>query len=143
MKKLGYISVSLERSEEAELSKRIAALDLHPVSEYPFHVTLMFDESECNEPRCVINPDASFEAVVIGFKPLGDAIVAELHSIGLQREFKRLKEAGYEHSFGSLLLHMSLVYKPDDYELIVVQQGLDDLLGKTLIFNNETLRECQ
>lgn len=143
MKKLGYISVSLDRKEETELSRRIAALDLHPVSEYPFHVTMMFDESECDEPRCVINPDVSFEAVIIGFKPLGKAIVAELHSVGLQREFKRLQEAGYEHSFDSLLLHMSLVYKPDDYELLIVQQGLSDYLGKTITLNNETIRNCE
>lgn len=143
MKKLGYISVNLERKEETELSRRLTDLDLHPVSEYPFHITLMFDERECEEPRCVINPDISFEAVVTSFKPLGDAIVAELHSIGLQREFKRLKEAGYEHSFGNLLLHMSLVYKPNDYELLVVQSGLSDYLGKTLTFTNQTLRECQ
>lgn len=143
MGKLGYISVNLDKETEKELSREIADLDLHPVSEYPFHVTMMFDESECDEPRCVINPEATFEAVIIGFKPLGDAVVAELHSIGLQREFKRLKEAGYNHSFPSLLLHMSLVYNPDDYALLVLEKGLERWIGKTITLTNETLRNCQ
>jgi len=143
MTKLGYISVNLVKEEERKLSRDIAELGLHPVSEFPFHVTMMFDDRECEETRCVINPDALFTATVLGFKPLGDAIVAELHSIGLQREFTRLREAGYEHSFGSLLLHMSLVYKPDGYELEVVKAGLDHWLGQTLTFSNETVRNCQ
>lgn len=143
MGKLGYISVNLDKETEKELSREIADLDLHPVSEYPFHVSLMYDEQECDEPRCVINPEVTFEAVVIGFKPLGDAVVMELHSIGLQKEFKRLQEAGYCHSFPSLLLHMSLVYKPNDYALLVAESGLSHYLGKTLKFTNETVRNCQ
>lgn len=143
MKKLGYVSVNLVKDQERVMSREIADLDLKPVSEFPFHVTLMYDEQECEEPRCVINPDVTFEATVIGFKPLGKAIVMELHSIGLHREFKRLAEAGYKHSFGTALLHMSLVYNPDDYTLEIVKTGMDHWLGKTLQFTNETVRDLQ
>lgn len=141
--KLGYISVNLTRTEEHELSKQLAALELKPVSSYPFHVTLMFDDRECDAPRCIINPDVIYEATCIGFKVLGKAIVAELHSIGLQREFTRLKEAGYEHSYDTLLLHMSLTYDPSDYDLLTVQSGMKHMLGKTYQFTNQTVRNCE
>jgi len=143
MAKLGYISVNLVKDQERIISKEIAELGLKPVSEFPFHVTMMYDERECEEPRCVINPDVTFEATVIGFKPLGKAIVMELHSIGLHREFKRLVEAGYQHSYGNALLHMSLVYNPDNYTLPIVETGMEEWLGKTLTFSNETVRDLQ
>lgn len=144
MPKLGYISINLRKTEEDELSKQLAELGLTPVSEYPFHVSLMFDETECDEPRCIINSEAIFEAIVIGFKPLGKAIVVELHSIGLQKEFQRLQEAGYTHSYDSLLLHMSLVYNPKPFDLQIIEKGLaPQLIGKTLQFTNETVRDCE
>lgn len=140
--KLGYISVELLKETEKKLSVEIAALDLHPLSEYPMHVTLMFDERECEKERCIMNPDVIYEATITGFKPLGKAIVADLYSVGLHREFKRLLEAGYQHSYDSLQLHMSVVYDPSPYDLLTIQRGLQHWVGKTIQFTNEHVRDC-
>lgn len=140
MAKLGYVSVNLTKELKAVLTKEIAELGLNPITSFPYHVTVIYDERECNEPRCIINDSVIFEATVTGFSSLGKAVVMDLYSRGLNREFQRLKEAGYEHSFGNSLLHMSLVYEPDPLELEVVKASMGHWLGKTLQFTNETLR---
>lgn len=142
MAKLGYISVNLDKEQEKALSKDITALGLNPISEYDFHVTLMFDERECDEKRCIINDAVIYEATVTGFQALGKSICMNLYSRGLYKEFTRLVEAGYEHSFDGCHLHMSLVYKPNELELEVIKTGLDHWLGETLRFSNETVRDC-
>ena len=143
MKKLGYISVHLCKEQEKIISDELIALGLDPVSEYNFHVTMMYDKRECDEPRCIINPDVIYEGVIVGFKILGDAIVAELHSRGLQTEFKRLVAASYEHSFPNCLLHVSFVYDPKPYDLVILESGMSKWLGQTLRFTNETLTPCK
>lgn len=139
--RLGYISVKLLKVFEDELSVKIAELGCKPISRYPFHVTLMFDDAERDEPLCIINPDIIYEATITGFRKLGKAIVADLHSPGLHTEFKRLTQAGYKHSFETLQLHMSLVWEPTSHDLNLIETGLFEWLGKTLQFSEQTLRD--
>ncbi len=143
MPKLGYISVNLVEETEKQLKTALTDLGIQPATTYPFHITLMYDKSECEEPRCDINSHVLFKATIIGFKELGDAIVAELHSVGLQQEFRRLTDAGYTHSYSTLLLHMSLVYDPTRFDLIKINTELANWLGKEVTFTYEHIRDCE
>lgn len=140
MGKVSYISVNLNKETETLLKKELIDMGVQPATQYPFHITMMYDERELDKPLCDINPDAYFKATILGFKILGDAIVAELHSNGLHNEHRRLKEAGYVHSFPNLLLHMSLVYDPTDYDLVKIQTKMSDWIGTEIEFTHEHIR---
>lgn len=132
----GYCSLKLDSVQAKEINKimKVAGIECIPPSE--MHCTLMYDESDPNIK--ILKNTSTYTAKVKGVKLLGDAIVLELDSPGIEKRHKELKNAGYKHSFPKLLVHMSINYDPkstdkDLLELLIKLKGIP----KVLKFGNE------
>lgn len=132
----GYCSLKLDTAQAKEINKimKVAGIECLPPSE--LHCTLMYDESDPNIK--ILKNTQVYNAKVTGVKMLGDAIAITMDSPGITKRHKELKNAGYNHSYPSLLIHMSINYNPKDtdkdlLELLIKLKGIP----KVLKFGNE------
>lgn len=140
---LGYVSVNLDKGIETDLINSLFKLGLKPIYKYPYHCTLMYDETECSEPRTDFDPTKVFKATVQGIEVLGDAVAFTMTSKDFLDEHSRLKAAGYTHSFPALKVHMSLIYDFTPLEYQLLKQGIGDWVGKELTFSELTVADCE
>ena len=141
--KLGYIAVKLDKKQEAELISDIEILHIEPLEKDSYHCTVIYDERECDEPRCDIDPEKLFKAHVVGIEVLGKGLVFMMTSKDILDEHDRLKAAGFEHSYPDLCVHMSLTYTFDEYDVIKAKQHLTKWMGRELTFSREYLEDLQ
>lgn len=113
------------------------------------HATIMYDKS--NPDVFPTKNDKVYTAKIVGVKMLGDptsrwrACVLELDSDSVQTRHKALKEAGFNHSFDDLLLHVSLCYGEEAAVIYPVIKGLfdDGKLPTELTLCQETWDVCK
>lgn len=131
----GYVSVNLIGSEVEEIFGALLEAGVS-LPKYSLHCTLMYDE-DVTEPLAELQPEALFHAHVTSLDILGDGLVFHLTSSELAAEHRRLKEAGYKHSFDAFLPHMSITYDFTDYEVLKMKQVLAGWGGRQLTFSGE------
>lgn len=121
--------------------------DLIPMNR--LHSTIMYDKR--NPDVFPTKNDKVYTAKIVGVKMLGDpgsrwrACALELESPAVQDRHKELKEAGFEHSFDDLLLHVSLCYGEEAAVIYPVIKGLfdDGKLPESLTLCKETWDQCK
>lgn len=131
-----YVQVSLSDNMVEDVYRDLLEANVAPNDKYDLHVTLMYDERDIPEPLIQLDPKKEFTAKIISMGKLGDAYVFHLTSPQLLEEFRLLKEAGYKHSYGIPMFHMSLGYKLDDYAELELDQVFAPWMGKELTFTN-------
>jgi hypothetical protein len=131
-----YIQVSLQDNMVEDVFGALMEAGQAPSDKYDLHVTMMYDEREHKEPLVELDKTKTFAAKIISMGKLGDAYVFHLTSPQMLEEFRSLKEAGYEHSYGTPLFHMSLGYKLDAYNHLELEQVFAEWMGRELIFTN-------
>lgn len=121
--------------------------DLIPMNR--LHATIMYDKR--NPDVFPTKNDKVYNAKIVGVKMLGDptsrwrACVLELDSPAVQERHKELKEAGFEHSFDDLLLHVSLCYGEQAAVIypVITQLFNEGKLPESLVLCSETWDECK
>lgn len=131
-----YINASLQDNMVEDVYAGLLEAGTAPSDKYPLHVSIMFDERKFENPLAKLDNTKEYKANVIGMGKLGDAYVFHLTSSDLLEEFRLLKEAGYEHSYGTPLWHMSLCYDDSDHTHLALEQVFATWMGRELIFNN-------
>lgn len=131
-----YVQVSLRDDMVEDVYRDLLEASVAPNDKYDLHVTLMYDERDIPEPLVRLDPKKEFTAKIISMGKLGDAYVFHLTSPQLLEEFRLLKEAGYQHSYGTPMFHMSLGYKLDSYSELELDQVFATWMGKELTFTN-------
>lgn len=133
-----YISVQLKSEMQAEVISTLILAGIPPEAKHELHCTMVYDDRDIVKPLCSLAPASQeFKANIIALQTLGDGLVFKLTSVDMLEEFRRLKNEGYEHSYGTPLFHMSLKYDFDKYDILAVNQAFSEWGGRTLIFNNE------
>ena len=133
-----YVSVQLKSEMQEEIISALVLAGIPPEAKHELHATMVFDDRDIPAPLCSLLPASKeFTANVIALETLGDGVVFKLTSVEMLEEFRRLKDAGYEHAFGTPLFHMSLKYDFDKYDIMALNNVFADWGGRTLIFNNE------
>jgi len=128
-----YISAELKPEYVEEIFAKLLEANVAP-PKYDLHCTLVYDERKHDKPLAVMDPRREFRAHLTKLEHLGDGYVFHMSSKDLSEEFRRLKEAGYEHSFVTPLHHMSITYDPDKYDVLALDAAFSDWLGKELVF---------
>lgn len=133
-----YVSVQLKSEMQEEIISRLVLAGIPPEAKHELHCTMVFDERDIPAPLCkLLPPSQEFTANVVALETLGDGLVFKLTSTEMLEEFRRLKDAGYLHAFGTPLFHMSLKYDFDKYDIMALNNVFADWGGRTLVFNNE------
>ena len=133
-----YISVELCPEFIPDIFERLLEAGIQPAPKHDLHATIIYDERDIEKPLCELDPSKRFKANITKLEVLGDGLVFHLTSRDLLDEFARLKEAGYKHSFGTPLPHMSLTYDFNQYDILACQRLFADWGGRELIFYNES-----
>jgi hypothetical protein len=136
-KDYSYVSVQLLPEYQADVIKTMLEANVAPEYKHELHCTLMYDERDIEAPLCALLPSLAFTAHITKLEPLGDGLVFHLTSKELNDEFRRLKDAGYQHSYGTPLFHMSLKYDFDKYDIMAINAAFSDWAGRPLVFSNE------
>lgn len=139
-----YIFVKLKPDNVKELYEDMIQHGLAPSYKHDPHCTILFDKrDDITEPLCVLNPLEEFEAFVtgVGYLGLSNDLVFHLTSQPLVQLFHRLTDAGYVHSYGTPLPHMTVLYDSDKYEKLIVEQNMQHWVGKRLLFNRLSFGE--
>lgn len=137
-KDYSYISVELKPEFVGDVFANLLEASVAPAAKHDLHATLMYDERDIASPLCDLNTTREYRAHVTKLEVLGDGLVFHMTSPDMQDEFRRLRDEGYEHSFGTLLPHMSLAYKCDAYDILALQSVFSDWAGRELVFHNAT-----
>lgn len=132
----GYVDVMLVGPEVQEIFDLLLNNGI-TLSKHNLHCTVMFDKRDLEGPLAELRPKEVFTANVVSLEALGDGLVFHLTSKELSDEHRRLKEAGYEHSFESYLPHMSITYDFNEYDKLKAYQLFANWGGKQLTFSHE------
>lgn len=130
-----YVQVSLRDDMVEDVYTALVEAGVAPSDKYDLHVTMMFDKRDITEPFRLLDEGKEFKAHIIGMGELGDAYVFHLNSQDMLEEFRELTAAGYEHSYGTPMFHMSLCYKLDVYAHMALDQVFAQWMGRELTFN--------
>jgi 2'-5' RNA ligase len=131
-----YVSVKLKPEFVQALYDSLLGIGLPPSYKHEPHCTIMFDKREIEKGLCVLDPLKEFEAFVTSVGYLGkDDLVFNLTSRDMVDEFHRLTDAGYQHSYGTPLPHMTILYDSDKYEKLLVEQNMQEWVGRRLVFS--------
>ena len=131
-----YINASLQDNMVEDVYAALLEAGTAPSDKHALHTTVMFDERKHETPLAKLDTTKTFRANVIGMGKLGDAYVFHLTSSELSEEFRSLKEAGYEHAYGTPLWHMSLCYDETPHTHLALEEVFATWMGRELIFNN-------
>lgn len=131
-----YVSVFLRDDMIQDLYAATLEAGCAPSDKYEPHVTLMFDERDIPEPLCLLDISGEFTAKIISMGKLGDAYVFHLTSPQLLEQFRLLREAGYVHSYGTPMFHMSVGYKVSPHDELALDQVFATWMGRELTFTN-------
>lgn len=137
MSNLGFVDVELMGPEVGEIFDILLNAGI-PLSKHNPHCTLMYDKRDIQEPLAELRPKETFTAFISSLDVLGEGLVFHLTSPQLADEHRRLKEAGYQHSFDAFLPHMSISYDLSKYDILKCQDLFADWGGKQLTFSNES-----
>lgn len=129
-----YIQVVLRDDLIGDVFRDLLEAGVGPDAKYDLHSTLMYDERTHDKPLVRLDSRKEFKAKIIKMGRLGEAYVFHLTSPDLLEEFRLLKEAGYEHSYGTPMFHMSLGYKLDPYSELELDQVFANWMGRELTF---------
>jgi len=131
-----YINVTLRDNLVEDVFAALMEAGCAPSDKHDLHVTMMYDERELAEPFCLLDSSKEFTAKVISMGVLGEAYVFHLTSPQMLEEFRLLKEAGYEHSYGTPMFHMSLGYKLSPHDHLALDQVFATWMGRELYFGD-------
>lgn len=131
-----YVQVSLRDDHVQDVYSQLIALGIAPNDKHDLHTTIMYDERDITNPLCDLESGREFTAKINGMGKLGDAYVFHLHSPELHQVFTKLTEAGYKHSYGTPLWHLSLAYKLDDFQYLAIDHGFAHWMGRELVLRN-------
>lgn len=131
-----YVQVSLRDDLVQDVYSQLIEVGVAPNDKYDLHTTIMFDDRDLPEPLCELEPGKEFVAKINGMGKLGDAYVFHLYSPQLHEAFTKLTEAGYEHSYGTPMWHLSLAYKLDDFQYLAIDQAFAHWMGREIVLRN-------
>lgn len=134
---LGFVDVSLLDPEAGEIIDLLLNNGIS-LPKHNLHCTLMYDKREIETPLAQLRPKEIFKAHVTSLEILGDGMVFHLTSRELSDEHRRLKDAGYIHSFNAFLPHMSITYDFSKYDILKCQQVFANWGGRELRFSNQS-----
>lgn len=134
--KASFVQVLLQEPQRSEILGLLVQAHFE-MPKYPLHCTVMYDERELDQPLCTVNPNKVYEATIQNVEVLGDGLVFHLISPSLVEEHLRLKDRGYQSSFGAYLPHMSMAYKFDKYEVLKADFLFASWAGRTLTFSEQ------
>lgn len=132
----GFIDVSLIGPEVEEIFGILLECGVSLPKHNP-HCTLMYDKEQ-QERLVELRPEQVFHGNVTAMEVLGDGLVFHLTGKELSDEHRRLKEAGYNHSFDAFLPHMSITYDFNDYDILKLKQAFAGWGGRRLTFSNQS-----
>lgn len=132
----GFVDVSLIGPEVEEIFGVLLDCGIS-LPKYNPHCTLMYDD-EATEQLAELRPNQVFHGNITALEVLGDGVVFHLTSKELSDEHRRLKEAGYKHSFDAFLPHMSITYDFSEYDVLKLKQAFAGWGGKRLAFSNQS-----
>ena len=132
----GFIDVSLIGPEVEEIFGILLECGVTLPKHNP-HCTLMYDKEQ-QERLVELRPEQVFHGNVTAMEVLGDGLVFHLTGKELSDEHRRLKEAGYNHSFDAFLPHMSITYDFNDYDILKLKQAFAGWGGRRLAFSNQS-----
>jgi hypothetical protein len=152
--KLGYVSLKV-RLEDATFIRDLVKdvpISGRLLSPHELHMTLMYDNTN-PIPQSAVSmfsqPDVEHLATVVGAGLLGDegsehrAVVLFLESETIQERFDELS-IFMTHSFGDLLLHVSVSYGATEEDASSLVPLLTSLVGTSIVLYGEsfaTLKE--
>ncbi|SOK58379.1 hypothetical protein [Yersinia phage fHe-Yen9-04] len=138
----GFACLTLDIEQAKEIHKIFKIAGIECLTPTKFHVTVMQDES--NPDIDILVNDATYTATITGVERLGkpggewEAIVLLLKSPEIENRHKELKNAGFNHKFPDYTCHMSIVYKPKDTDLDLIELVFKlGVLPEELTFGNE------
>lgn len=131
-----YIQVSLRPDITQDVYAQLIELGIAPNDKYDLHTTVMYDKRNIPEPLCALDKNQEFIAKINGMGKLGDAYVFHLYSPQLHEAFRKLTDAGYVHSYGTPLWHLSLAYKLDDFQYLAIDHGFAHWMGREIVLRN-------
>lgn len=135
-KDYSYVCVFLKPEYIQEVFARLLEASVAPAPKHDLHATIMYDERDIETPLIKLDPTREYRAHITKMEVLGDGLVFHMTSPDMQEEFRRLRDAGYEHSFETMLPHMSLAYDCDAYDTLALQSVFSDWAGTELVFHN-------
>lgn len=138
----GFVALKLDAAQGKEISKIFKTAGLKCLTPSKFHVTVMYDES--NPDIELLNNTKTYTATITGVERLGkkgskyEAIALILKSPEIVKRHKELKNAGFNHKYPDIKVHMSILYQPEetDQDIIELIHKLE-VLPKTLKFGHE------
>lgn len=138
----GFYALKLDLEQGKEISEILKKAGITSILPSKLHVTIMYDES--NPDINLLQNDSTYKAKITGVERLGtkgsewEAIALTLKSPEIEKRHKDLKNVGYKHSYDEFICHMSLVYKPSETDLDVIELIHKlEVLPDELIFGNE------
>lgn len=131
----GYVALKVAKPDANKLSLIFNNLGLTGlIKPDKMHMTLMYDKKE--GPNNYTANNKSYKAKVIGIDRLGkkgsqwEAIVLKVHSPEIANRHKELKDQGFKHSYGNLLQHISIKYKPSSMDTVIAKKALNVIKNK-------------
>lgn len=128
-----YVAAELKPEFIMEIYKLLGECGVQ-IPKHDLHATIIYDERGIDRPLAEMHPEREFRAFVTKLEPLGDGVVFHLTSPDLNEEFRRLRDAGYQHSYDTPLPHISIAYDFDEYDIMALNSVFSDWPGKELVF---------
>ena len=130
-----YVSVALKPEYVKDVFAHLLEAGIAPASKHDLHCTVIYDERTHEKPLCKLDPNREFTANITKLEVLGDGVVFHMTSRDINEEFRRLTDAGYQHSFDTPLPHMSLAYDCDQYDKLAIEAAFSNWAGRQLVFH--------
>jgi len=130
-----YVSCFLVGPEVEEIIGILVNNGIPPTPKHDLHATLIYDERTFDEPLAELDYNQEFKANITRLEVLGEGLVFHLYSAAMVKEYQRLVDSGYVHSFPSPMPHMSLTYDFDKYDILKLEQAFSDWAGRELTFS--------
>lgn len=145
---VGYVSLKVSLKDSKFLHDLLESLPIEGrlIAAHDMHLTLMYDQ-ENPIPATAISkinrPDEIYRATIKDVGMLGDedskyrAVVLHLESPQIDQRFDELS-IFMNHSFDSLMKHVSVIYGAVDGDLVTVKSMLTDLVGSSILLYGES-----
>lgn len=143
---LGFCRLLASQGWQDFFYNAVTKYELPAMPKGKLHVTVCYDQSGKDSILVDIPKSNVYKATITGFKVLGknnDIIAMTLASDEIQALHNELKEAGYEHSFPELLIHMSIAYDLDYKDIYLLTKLFRTLIGTELTFDRFDIKQIK
>lgn len=135
----GYVALRLDPEIQKTVINALEQSGIEDVNQ-DMHCTVFF----CNRGMEKLNLNTE-KVIEVHFEPkinrtdiseLGEALVIKFSSPEIQEIFDSIKDKGYQHSFETLIPHMSLKYEPSKEDIEKIKDVISDLNIESLKFSD-------